>query len=394
MKKTMPSASGQSGPPDIIGREDFIASLWHILEERSLILSAERRFGKTYVIQKMEAEPPQGVLTFYQDMSDVHTVQAFSEKVCAGIAEKLPLIQKTAHRTGALISRLSGGKVNLKAPHLGAGVPDVSLDLPALARLPWKEKLTAAVAGLVTRHNGRVVFFWDEVPWMIGHIKQREGAETALEALELLRVLRQDPTLKPKLRMVYTGSIGFHHVLDAPPVNDMKPSYLPPLEPRDAEEYARRRLAREAATVADASAAREIAEAAGGVPFYIYNLVQSLSAPGRSLRAGDADTFIAKMLKNSPEEWELPHYDTRIDTYYTPAQSRVARDLLDILAVAEADMDFAALRNLLSAKHRVKDEAEVRHVLDLLRQDHYLWPDPYRFQLPLVRRYWRVRRGL
>jgi len=272
----------------------------------------------------------------------------------------------------------------------------VSLDLPSLARLPWKEKLTVAITNLVTRHKGQVVFFWDEVPWMIENIKKREGAETALEVLELLRVLRQDPALKSKLRMVYTGSIGFHHVLDAPPINDMRPQkYVPPLAPPDAQEYARRRLAQERATVTEeAETLRAIAEAADHIPYYIKNLVQSLSATGRAITPGDADKCLALLLTQSPESWDLPHYDTRLDTYYTPAQSRVARDLLDILAVTEEGMEFATLRNLLNAKRRVKDEDEVRRVLDLLRQDHYLWPDPYRFQLPLIRRFWRVRRGL
>ena len=398
MKKTMPSASGQSGPPDIIGREDFIASLWHILEERSLILSAERRFGKTYVIQKMEAEPPQGVLTFYQDMSDVHTAQAFAEKVCAKARGHLPWPRRTVQEASELFSRLRGGKVNVKmpTPDPSLHLPETSLDLPTVAALPWQVKLVAAITELVNGQTGRVVFFWDEVPWMIGHIKQREGAETALEALELLRVLRQDPKLKSKLRMVYTGSIGFHHVLDAPPVNDMKPQmYVPPLAPADAQEYARFRLAQERAIVTEeGTTLREIAEAADHIPYYIKNLVQSLNAAGRSIGPGDADRGLGVLLVQAPESWDLTHYDTRIDDYYTPAQSRVARDLLDILAVAGEIATFDALFNLLKSKRKTSDEEMARRVLDLLRQDHYLWPDPYRFQLPLVRRYWRVRRGL
>jgi len=217
----MASDSGKPAPSDIIGRDAFIADLWHILEERSLILSAERRFGKTYVIQKMEAEPPQGVLTFYQDMSDVHTVQAFTEKVCTKARGRLRWPRKIVQEATERILRLRGGKVNVKMPTIDPSLhlPEASLDLPALAGLPWQVKLTAAITELVNGQPGRVVFFWDEVPWMIENIKKREGAETALEVLELLRVLRQDPALKSKLRMVYTGSIGFHHVLDAPPIN-------------------------------------------------------------------------------------------------------------------------------------------------------------------------------
>lgn len=396
----MPSASHAAGPTDIIGREAFIAHLWHILEERSLILSAERRFGKTYVIQKMEAEPPTDVLTFYQDMSDVHTAAAFTEKVCANAKDRLNWPRKIAREAVEAASRLKGAKANVKIPSIDPNLhmPEASLDLPTLAALPWQVKLTAAIMEIVTGYAGRVVFFWDEMPWMIGHIQKTEGAETALELLELLRVLRQNPVLRTKLRMVYTGSIGFHHVLvgsqAAPQVNDLKPMTVLPLEDNHAQEYVRHRLAREGVAVAEEGTVREIAEAVGGVPFYLQNLTQSLSAPGHPIQAGDADRFLTKMLKQSPEDWQLPHYDQRIDLYYSEAQRPIARALLDILAVTEEVADFATLRNLLNAKHRVKNEETVRHVLDLLRQDHYLWPDPYRFQLPLIRRFWRARRGL
>ncbi len=392
----MASSSKQKAPSDIIGRGTLIAEIWHILEERSLILSAERRFGKTYVIQKMEAEPPKGVLTFYQDMSDVHTAQAFTEKVCAKVRGRLRWPQRTVQEASERFSRLRGGKVTIKTPNLGHDMPEASLDLPTLAGLPWQVKLTAAITELVNGQPGRVVFFWDEVPWMIGHIKQREGAETALEVLELLRVLRQDPHLKSKLRMVYTGSIGFHHVLDAPPVNDMRPQkYVPPLAPADAQEYARRRLAQEGATVTEeAKTLQAIAEAADYIPYYIKNLVQTLSAAGQPIAPGDADKCIGILLTQSPESWDFPHYDTRIDTYYPLVQRRVARDLLDILAVTEEITTFDALFNLLKAKRKIRDEEMVRQIVDLLRQDHYLWPDPYRFQLPLIRRFWRVHRGL
>ena len=396
----MPSASGQPGPTDIIGREAFIAHLWHVLRERSLILSAERRFGKTYVIQKMEAEPPSGVLTFYQDLEKISTAEDFSKAVYAKVMSQQRLSYRAVQGAAGWLSRWQGGKIAWKFPALGPHLPETSLDLPALAALPWQVKLTASITELVNSRPGLVVFFWDEMPWMVEHVTKKEGVETAQQVLELLRDLRQDPVLRPKLRMVYTGSIGFHHVLAAaladPLINDMKPpEYVPPLEAEHAQRLALRRLTHERIDAADpAEAAREIAEAVCGIPWYVNNLTQSLNALGRPMQAGDADARLVRLLRHSPEDWELPEYDRRLDRYYTPAQSRTARDLLDVLAVRDEVADFATLRNLLNAQRRIKDEEEVRHVLNLLRQDHYLSPDPYRFQLPLIRRFWRAHRGL
>ena len=47
---------GQIDIRDIIGRNQLIANIWEILECQSVIMTAERRIGKTSVIRKMTAE--------------------------------------------------------------------------------------------------------------------------------------------------------------------------------------------------------------------------------------------------------------------------------------------------------------------------------------------------
>ncbi len=47
---------GQIDPAQIIGRDELIKRLWEILSRQSLVLTAERRMGKTSVVLKMKAE--------------------------------------------------------------------------------------------------------------------------------------------------------------------------------------------------------------------------------------------------------------------------------------------------------------------------------------------------
>ena len=49
---------GAIAPEDVIGRDKLIANLWNILDRQSVILSAERRMGKTTVIKKMVLQLP------------------------------------------------------------------------------------------------------------------------------------------------------------------------------------------------------------------------------------------------------------------------------------------------------------------------------------------------
>ena len=47
---------GQIPPSEVVGRDELIARLWQRIEGQSLLLSAERRMGKTCVVKKMVSE--------------------------------------------------------------------------------------------------------------------------------------------------------------------------------------------------------------------------------------------------------------------------------------------------------------------------------------------------
>jgi hypothetical protein len=79
----------------------------------------------------------------------------------------------------------------------------------------------------------------------------KKALKQAREVLDVLRSIRQSIT---GIRMVYTGSIGLHHVLDElrgggevshAPMNDMDRLDVPPLERADAIDLAQRIIAGE-----------------------------------------------------------------------------------------------------------------------------------------------------
>ena len=42
---------------DIVGRDELIQQIWEVLDKQSVVLTAERRIGKTSIIRKMENKP-------------------------------------------------------------------------------------------------------------------------------------------------------------------------------------------------------------------------------------------------------------------------------------------------------------------------------------------------
>ncbi len=59
---------------DVMGRNSEIARYWNVLDRQGLIISAERRIGKTHIILKMREECPSGYQPFYQDLEAVHSI--------------------------------------------------------------------------------------------------------------------------------------------------------------------------------------------------------------------------------------------------------------------------------------------------------------------------------
>jgi len=80
---------GQLAPADVLGRDKLIERLWRVLEGRSVILSAERRMGKTCLVKKMTAELPKEKLAVYHDLEQVHTTLEFAELLFRDVEEYL-----------------------------------------------------------------------------------------------------------------------------------------------------------------------------------------------------------------------------------------------------------------------------------------------------------------
>lgn len=222
---------GQISPDEVIGREQQIRRLWEILERQSLVLSAERRMGKTCIVKKMIAEAPGDMLLIYHDLEGLRSPLEFVETVFQDVEGYLSSLQRTAYRTRQFLEQFGGVKVS-------------GFELPKLAASHWKLVLTKTVEDLVEHQDRSLIFFWDEMPMMLQNIKQENGEKVAMEVLDTLRSLRQ---MYPQLRMVFTGSIVLHHVISVlkqagyanAPINDMYIEDVPPLSPTDAQESIR-----------------------------------------------------------------------------------------------------------------------------------------------------------
>ncbi len=277
----MKANPGAPVPPDqVVGSNELISDLWDRLEQQSLVLTAERRIGKTLIIQKMKAEPREGKLTVFHDLEHVRTPIEFASAIFQDIEQYLSRSGQSAQRVRKLIKNVAGAELE------GLGV---RLKLPAIAASHWKEVIIQTFEDLVD-HQGesvQAILFWDEVPWMLQEIAHTVGQDGATEVLDTLRSIRQT---FPSVRMVFTGSVGLHHVRDRfrdsgytnPSTNDMYVVDVPPLKVDDATELACQLLLGEHVAIKGSedplSIATAVAESVDSIPYYIHHLVVRLKS--------------------------------------------------------------------------------------------------------------------
>jgi hypothetical protein len=381
---------GQLALDDIFGRDKFITGLWRELAQTSVVLTAERRTGKTCVIKKMHGSKQEGVLTFFQDLEGVYSTSELLEKVLQCVRPELSRGDRAVASFKKFFETLGGTEI--------AGV----LRLPDAVQAEWKHVLPKILEKLLEHHPGNVIFFWDEFPQMLHNVAQ-ERPEDAMAILDVLRAQRQH---HPRLRFVFTGSIGFHSVLSYlqrrgyrnAPKNDMYTVLLPPLSTPDGIALARALLDGEAIKTDDPQGvAQEIAAQASCIPFYVHQIVGGMrDRPHVGL--GTAEIIVEEGLRAAHDPWELRHYRTRIDHDYEGEDRTYALAVLDTLALCDAPLPFAELARRATARPGVVDEERLRAVLKQLTQDHYIAKSAdesgYAFRTALIGRWWRLERDL
>jgi hypothetical protein len=390
-----PSPGGQIAPNEVVGRDRLIQRLWKILERQSLVLTAERRMGKTTIIKKMVAEPLATKQVVFRDLEYIHTPLEFVDSVFQDVQNHLSRKVRTVTKVRKFVEQIEGSEFQ-------------GLKLPNVAAQHWKTILFKTIEDLMEQQeDSTLIFFWDEMPMMLDNIQKHSGDAVAMEILSALRSLRQTHSA---LRMVFTGSIGLHHVITQlkqagyanSPTNDMPPEDVPPLKRSDAIDLARRLI--EGAEIADGIFSEELAKAVANavdcVPYYIHHVVDELNELHQEQRNITIDIIreiVDNNLCNPSNRWDMAHYRERLDTYYSAIDCPLALTILDELASTTEMLTFQKLFERLQLQRSRQDEEIIRRLLTLLQRDHYIALSKeghYRFRYSLIQQYWRLSRGV
>jgi len=385
---------GALTPAEVVGRDAFVALIWEALERQSVLLTAERRMGKTSVLLKLEAEPPAHVCVIKRTLQGIRSPDEFVRKFVADVEKAVPGLLKKSF--GSRFANAGIKKI---------GSTPLSVEFTPVNEGSWKDVVAETFAALDDGVDELVVLLWDELPQMIADIRDDHGVAVAREMLDVMRAARES---HPGIRMVLSGSLGIHHVVADlrskggmwVPTHDMRAVDLPPLEEGDAEYLAAALLGNEEIRCDDlAAVAQAVALEVDRIPYYIHQTALQL----RSLQRGaDHDvvtvatvgSVVEEAIANPLDPWELGHYVARTPIYYGD-DAQLVDTVLDIVAVADAPQSAETINELLAAQLKPPPLERLRELLDLLCKDYYLRPKPaFAFLRSLVRRAWLAKRRL
>jgi hypothetical protein len=347
--------------------------------------------GKTSVLRKLAAEGRPGYLPIMRSVQDVNAPEELVRHLLSDVKQHCPGVLR-----GSIGKRLS--KLGVRT----VGISPVSVEFEPKKPDGWKDVLRDTFAALSENQDERVVLLWDELPHMIGNISAAGGVFAAREVLDLLRAQREEHA---PIRMVFSGSLGLHHVLKGmrtpraawQPVNDMLLVDLPPLTHDDASFLATELLRNEdVACDARATVASTIATQVNAVPYYVHLTVQALGERAADVTAADVEPLVDERLRDPLDSWQLLHYVDRLADYYG-SEAPVVKALLDAVAVADAPLAVNDLSQRIAAVTPPPPRDRLVELLDLLGKDHYLGSGAdgsVTFRLELIRRAWRARRRL
>src|SRR6185369_13441905 len=291
----------------------------------------------------------------------ISTPLEFAESVARDVEASTGPTSAAMLKIRRLLTQLAGAEVGgvLKFP-------------PEIAR-HWKTLLESAVGTLTEdAPTTTYVFTWDELPLMLDNVRRTSGEETAMEILDCLRSLRQAHS---NLRMIFTGSVGLHHVLtrlrdeghlnDA--TNDMRTMEITPLSPQDGCDLARALILGEGLECGDlASSARVVSDQADHIPFYIHHIVARMRDLGDVATEELALRVVREALMDAHDIWHLEHFRARLDERYGADKLPVVLAILDHVAVCEEPVPLAVLsRHIRSTLKRPSQAASfVGNVID------------------------------
>jgi AAA+ ATPase superfamily predicted ATPase len=391
-----PNPGGVLTGDAIVDREKEIDSIWNALQNQSVVISSERRVGKTCILRKMLENPRDGwIPILYLVEGKQHPVE-FIEGLY-GELQTNNVLKVRFPRLKKFYTKYAKGK------KLG------SWELPRLME-NWKSLLDSMIEDTVNSGQ-KVLVMLDELPLMIaGFIKLEEiGPLGSMDFLDTLRALRNKYEASKNIVFIFCGSIGMHlvindlkknHAYNSDPLNNMRPISISGMDVEGAKELCEK-LSEDKDFKFDGrdEIFDYICLKTDRLPFYIHHVFAYIAEKRETdITKKTIDEAIDFLLFDPEDVGFFRQYQDRIKTYYDERCREIALEILDKASPKE---DFWKEGDIIDAvkSQNVLHNETIKEALALLWRDHYLIREiqgnqrTYKFRYTILQKWWRINRG-
>lgn len=394
-----PNPGGKITGQAIIDREQEIAAIWSALQGKSVVLSSERRVGKTSVLQKMFENPQDGwTPVLYYVEGKYHPIE-FVEGLYDLLLKNNVIEESFWQSLKRIYTKYAGGE------QIGSWM------LPQIKE-NWKTLLETTIEVIISSKK-KVLLMFDEIPLMLYNFKKSGGPQLSTEFLDTMREMRSKYEAGKNIAFIFCGSIGIemiikdlkhNHGYNSDPINNMKKITLSGMDKQGARLLCEKLSEDEDYRFVERDELfAYIAQRVDNLPFYIQHIFAYINDSGKKLISKElVDEAITYLINDPNDEAFFNHYLDRIKTYYN-FKKEIKGLALAILNKMCRRKDFwneaEIVETLMNDDDLDTDTETIKDVLNLLWGDNYLIRQiinderAYKFKYSILQQWWRVNRG-
>jgi hypothetical protein len=380
-----PNTGGTVKPEYIVGRDEEIELFWRKLEKQGVTLFAERRFGKSSILRKMEHDGKPGFVTIYNPVEGEHYIDGFISKLLDRVKE-LELIDEGVIK---IIENLYNIATDMVEEVKG-------LKLKRL-EYTWQKQLLYLLNKLIEKHKDKkIVIILDEFSIFLSNLQK-------IDAYSVIGFLR-NITLENKfsdIRFVYCGSVGIDLVLNnikkegyniGDPLNHMYKHELQPFT-KDNAIYFGMCLNLGCKLNLSSEHIQLICSRSNNIPYFIDIVFDKISNSIKGTTLEKIENAFEEIIDDTKGKESIRHFYDRIGDFYP--KKIISFHILNFVSRSSMVVTETEIYNYVLSSTAETNRIEINDEIERLVNDGYLIRTikdegrAYNFKYSLLKLWWK-----
>ncbi|MDA3952116.1 MAG: hypothetical protein PF485_00580 [Bacteroidales bacterium] len=380
-----PSTGGAVATGDVVGRDEEISDLWSILEKQGVAFFAERRFGKSSILRKMDADGQDGFVSIYKPIEGVSSPENLASVLLDRVKE-MDLIDEGVSKKIEYFYN--------KATNVVEEVPGVKLKK---IEYSWQKKLLYLFKKLIEKQKDKlIIIMLDEFSIFLDELPNDEASVI----IGFFRNITFENEFK-KIRFVYCGSIGIDLVLDkikrtghniGDPLNHMDLYELETFTDENAIYFGKCLNLGCDLDLAD-ELIKMICERSDNIPYFIDIVFDKITKSKKNTELEKIEDAFEEIVNDTKGKASIKHFYDRIEHYYPRLEISIY--ILNFVSKSTMLVTEAEIANNVLVHTTEINRIEINKEIERLKNDGYLFRESkeeeraYGFKYSLLKLWWK-----